>query len=129
MIEEFDHFPQVEEILDRIINKLVRAAAFQIEGGAKSRAPVDTGFLKNSIYTRTEDSSDAAPMGGGLGQTLFPEVEAPGHNEALVAVGATYGIYVEYGTSRAAAQPYLTPAAEAVRADFIAAMQRLGDDL
>ena len=40
-----------------------------------------------------------------------------------VRAGAEYGIYVEMGTRHMAAQPYLTPAAEFVRAGFLRAMR------
>ena len=41
-----------------------------------------------------------------------------GDLEAVVSVGAEYGVYQEYGTSRMPAQPYLTPAVEANRRPF-----------
>jgi len=42
-----------------------------------------------------------------------------------VDVFAEYAGYVEFGTSRQRAQPYLTPAAEAVRPGFEAAMTQI----
>lgn len=72
------------------LKRLVRRTALSIEAQAKISAPVDTGFLRNSI------------------STSFPD-ELTG----VVSVGAEYGIYVEMGTVRTAAQPYLLPAAEA----------------
>jgi len=40
-------------------------------------------------------------------------------NGWVVGVGVDYGAYVEFGTSRMAAQPYLFPAArQAMRSDF-----------
>lgn len=124
-MEEFNHFEQLADEIDQKANQLVRAAAFKIERGAKQRAAVDTGFMRNSIYVRTEDSSDRQSGGGGPGQTLFPELEAAAHNEAWIAVGALYGIFLEYGTSKMAAQPYLTPAVEAERQPFLDAVRQL----
>lgn len=122
-MEAFDHWQQVADEIDHKINQIVRAAAFKVERGAKQRAAVDTGFMRNSIYVRTEDSSDRRGASGGPGQTLFPELEAAAHNEAFVAVGAAYGIFLEYGTSKMAAQPYLTPAVEAERQPFLDAIK------
>jgi HK97 gp10 family phage protein len=68
--------------------------AFDLEGEAKRRAPVDTGFLRTSIR--------AVPGAGLL--------------HAEVVVTADYAAFVEYGTVRMAARPYLTPAAELVAA-------------
>ena len=44
---------------------------------------------------------------------------------ASVDVGASYGIYQEYGTYKMATHPFMTPAAEAVRPSFMAAMRQL----
>lgn len=82
---------------------IVKKAAFDVEGGAKDRAPVKTGFLKNSIATEFEN--------GGLQATIGPAAE--------------YGIYVELGTKRMRARPYLKPAFERVRAGFIRAWESL----
>lgn len=73
------------------LGALVWTAALQIKQQAKIKAPVDTGFLRNSIQTEQ------------LGDLM-----------AMVTVGAEYGVYVEFGTSRAPAQPFLLPAFEQV---------------
>jgi HK97 gp10 family phage protein len=72
------------------ITKGLKAAGFVVEGAAKIKAPIDTGFLKNSI------------------QTLDPQVsDVSGHVD--VAVFAEYAAHVEYGTVNMEAQPYLRP--------------------
>ena len=99
----------------------VRRTAFKVEEYAKVGAPVDTGFLRNSIYTVTHDSSgytrasnDAHAQNADA--VMLPEVEAPSDAlTAIVAVGAEYGAHVNYGTARAAAQPYLDEAIEQAR--------------
>lgn len=70
------------------VRAAVRKTLFDIEQDAKATAPVDTGNLRNSISTEVEYGG----MGGEVGPT------------------AEYGIYVELGTSRMGAQPYLGPA-------------------
>lgn len=84
--------------------RIVAKTALDLEGHAKTRAPVDTGFLRASIQ--------ALKVGTAHWQ---------------VRVGADYGVYVEFGTRYMAAQPYLNPAADAVRGPFIAAMQRIAE--
>lgn len=122
-MEEFNHWDTVAEEIDEAVNKLVRKTAFEVEAKAKRSAPVDTGFLRNSIYVRTEDSSDARGQGG----ELFPELPAAEHNAAYIAVGATYGQYVEWGTSRMPAHPFLVPAVEAIRQPFLGALDKLAN--
>lgn len=58
---------------------------------AKGNAPVLSGALRDSIH-----------------------VESDG-DDHVVVVGADYGAFVELGTSKVAAQPYLGPAAAKVR--------------
>ena len=54
---KYNHIPEIIKKLPQIQDKLVRAAAFNIERAAKRNAPVDTGLLKNSIYTVTARES------------------------------------------------------------------------
>ena len=91
------------KVLDRIAanlgknaDQIVHSLAFEVEATAKTLAPVDTGALKNSINTKK------------VKESLYH-----------VQDGVHYGIYQEYGTSRMAAQPFMTPAIERVR-KFIA---------
>lgn len=76
-------------------------AAHDIEADAKTRAPVLTGNLKNSLQA----SGDGVSW--------------------RVDAAANYAVYVEFGTSRAGAQPYLVPAVERVRPVFLAALRSL----
>lgn len=120
----FNKLPKTAAGLHRAVSQAIRKTAFDIQADAASRAPVDTGFLRASIYTVTSRSSNygkgrASKHGGkanvakGIYQELLPEIEPPPDDlEAYVAVGASYGLYVEYGTVYMPAQPYFTPAAE-----------------
>jgi HK97 gp10 family phage protein len=76
-------------------------AALDIEAHAKTRAPVDTGALKNAI----------AASGSGLEW----RVDSPVH----------YSVYQEFGTSRMAAHPYMVPAVEIVRPRYLAALKAI----
>ena len=80
----------------REASEIVRAAAFLCQRTAAQFVPVDTGFLRSSITV-------GRPDGGQLG---------PGDLAAQVGPEANYGAFVEFGTSNAGAQPYMTPAAE-----------------
>jgi HK97 gp10 family phage protein len=86
---------------ERRVNAAVQSTAKAIVKGAKERAPVDTGHLKQSIKAeRLED------------------------DQALVTVDTrddrhpSYAAYQEYGTRYHGAQPFLIPAAEAEREPF-----------
>lgn len=85
--------------LPGLANAIVGKTVADIEAEAKALVPVDTGALKNSITG-----------------------EMTGTAEGQVSVGQEYGPYVEYGTARQAAQPYLTPAADRARPRLVAAV-------
>lgn len=138
----FNHFPQIAERVTKATSKIVRKVAFDVQADAASLAPVDTGFLKNSIYVVTADKSTygggvsvaRAPKAGKKGYVsrgqlkgfvkrkerqraqeamLLSEVAGPPDDQtAYVAVGASYGIYLEYGTRYMPAQPYFYPAVQ-----------------
>lgn len=127
--------PHVPGALNEAISKAVRKAAFDIQARAAQMAPVDTGFLKASIYVVTHDDStyDAAgdrAAGRNSEADMLPEVSTPPDDRtAYVAVGASYGVYVELGTRNAPAQPYLLPAAEIVKPQYLAALRGLEGEL
>lgn len=156
-MEEFNHFGQIAENVPKVLGQIVRKTAFDIEAGAKQRAAVDTGFLKNSIYsvTSTKSTYGRAVQKAKLGKNkagvstkahlkkyvkhlerqrkqesmLLAEVGGADEQTAYVAVGAEYGIYVELGTTRMPAQPYFYPAVEAARPGFEAALSAVESKL
>ena len=88
-------------------SRVVRGAAFLCQRTAVQLAPVDTGFLRSSITV-------GRPDGGSLG---------PRDLAAQVGPEAAYGGFVEFGTSNAGAQPYMTPAAEQTAVWFVEQMR------
>lgn len=73
------------------IDREIKVSSVRIEAEGKKRAPVDTGFMRRSIRHDPQ-----APF-------LTGRVEAAAH----------YSGFVELGTYRSRAQPYLFPAVEA----------------
>ena len=98
----FNKLPELRGQVRRRAADAVTKAAFDVEAQAKALAPVDTGALKSSIQAQPE-----------------------GDLAARVDVGAEYGIYVEFGTRKMRAQPFLEPAAEQVKPSFEAAMRQV----
>src|SRR5579859_141775 len=108
---DYNHLPQAVEALHKAIVEAIAQAAHDVEEEAKARAAVRTGYMRDHIYRVTHEGSDYQS-----GADVLPEVEKPSDDTtAYVAAGASYSIYVEMGTSRAHAQPFLLPAADAVR--------------
>lgn len=99
--------------------EIMVALAFEIEAGAKSRAAVDTGAMRASIYTVTKTSDgygsaqSAAKSANGKA-ALSPHPKPSGNVVAAVGPSVEYAGHVELGTSKMAAQPFLVPAVEDV---------------
>jgi hypothetical protein len=81
---------------DSMPPNIVEEFAAEVESYAKGFAPVDTGALMNSIQWF---------MVGEATARIQPDVD--------------YDIYQELGTYKMAAQPFLTPAIEAVAGRFL----------
>lgn len=97
----------LNRLIDRIpANKrqLVKSVAFQVEALAKMKAPVDTGALRNSIYTSIRDSNN--PPTEATESLPTPDNEVT----AFVGPSVEYAIYQELGTHIMSAQPFLLPA-------------------
>lgn len=84
------------------VDAVVRRTAGVMMGRMRILAPIDTGFLRNSITVQK------------LAQATY-----------AVAVGAEYGFWVNYGTRRLRAQPFFEPAVEEARRYFEAELKKL----
>lgn len=82
----FDKSRQVKLAVEKGIKLGLYTSALLVEGSATRLAAVDTGRLRGSITHRINNY------------------------EALIGTNVEYAPYVELGTSRMAAQPYLEPA-------------------
>ena len=116
----FNLLPSVIDMFGGIADKLVTEAASQIMVIARDNCPEDTGFLMSSIYMETHSESTygqgiESPPGDSY---QLEQIEQPPSGTAYVAVAANYGIYVEMGTRKMGAQPYLIPALEQVGQSF-----------
>ena len=85
------------------VRQVVLIAAHNTERRAKELVPVDTGDTKNSIEVRP----------------------GPGDMEAEVGPTTDYAPFLEFGTRRMAARPFMVPAAEAERGPFMAALKAI----
>lgn len=98
--------PNLAKAIQQEASRIVRRTALNIEAEAKQLAPVDTGTLRASITTYVDD---------------------PLH--AVVATNADYAVYQEFGTRHQSGQPFMTPAADSERQNFIDAMRKLEQGL
>lgn len=90
------------------IDAAVKETALAVEARAKVAAPRDPA---------RPPLDPSRPVTGFLRGSIAADPVEPGH--WLVNVGAEYGLYQEMGTSRIPARPFLGPAVEAERQNFI----------
>jgi len=86
-----ERLKKIEKTATNNIEQALINSALFVERDAKINAPVDTGRLRQSITHKAENF---------------------GSNNPAVTIGTNveYSKYVEYGTSKAPAQPFLFPA-------------------
>jgi len=97
-------FARLPEVVRNQINEATSQTAMAVQAGAKARAPVRTGLLRRSIK-RSMDKRRGA---------------------AKVRATAPHAHLVEFGTVRMSARPFLLPAAEAERHNYIARAREAG---
>lgn len=118
---DFSELERIQGDLAENVEKVVKAAGFEIEAEAKKIAPRDTGAMANSIYTVTRNyngyssAKQSAQASAGKRKTNFvqlPRIQQL-KNKIIARIGPSvdYGVYVELG-GRGRAQPYLSPAVE-----------------
>lgn len=84
-----DNTDQVLKELDNAMERALTRIGLAAEGYAKKEAPVDTGNLQNSITHAVE----------------------MGEKAAYIGTNVEYASYVEFGTYKMEAKPFLRPAA------------------
>jgi HK97 gp10 family phage protein len=85
---DFDYIPALIAKVEANSRSTPKAVADRVAQAARGIVPVDTGQLRDSIVTQVVKTG----------------------KEAEVLVLTDYAAYVEYGTYRMSAQPYLGPA-------------------
>jgi hypothetical protein len=97
VVVRFNHIPEARRVSHQAASELVRAVGHEIEryvkqsfGNSPSAAGgppgVDTGALRASIHVELVDALTV-----------------------LVSDGVAYGVYLEFGTTRMAARPFMLP--------------------
>lgn len=96
-----NRIPSIVAVFPGEVSAAVKKTAFDIEASAKTLAPVDTGALRGSIAADAQEFS----------ATISPHTE--------------YAVYVELGTYKMAAKPYMRPAADKNAPKFARAITKI----
>lgn len=95
-VEVNDHTDEVKSAVSDAILAALEAVGLTAEGYAKLLCPVDTGRLRNSISHAVDEDE----------KTVY------------IGTNVEYAPYVELGTSKQKAQPFLRPAATTHRDEY-----------
>jgi HK97 gp10 family phage protein len=87
---------EIANALEVALQTAMQETAAEAKAEAQALAPVDTGLLRSSIY------ADVDARGGSARRTLVIGADAP------------YSAYVELGTGRQRAQPFIRPAVDRI---------------
>lgn len=87
----------IDESIIPELRTIVKNNGVQLVQGAQKRSPVDTGALRRSIRLSLEN----------------------GNLKAVVKTNVPYAKFVEYGTIRQKAQPYMRPSLRVQKAKFV----------
>lgn len=126
----FNRFPQIMHELPRLTDQVVRATAYAIrdsavssmEGGKSGREYRVPG-VPGGVHRASAPGEAPAILFGQLANSV--DVMLPEQNLALVTVNDEKGPWMEFGTSRQAARPFLSPAADKHRDEFAHAMRSI----
>lgn len=111
-----------------MVDKAIRMTAFDIEAIAKSLAAVDTGAMRDSIFTKTSMGSNMPSSVIGDRELHDPTPGEPPLMTAYIAPSVNYAYWVEFGTGKMAAQPFMTPAVEKADESFAKHMKQIFEE-
>ena len=92
----------------KVVNKSAWETGLIVEGQAKVLSPEDTGRLAASITTQSLTQGTIPNGSGAVPTDLISKPRDP--QEVLVGTPVFYGPYMEFGTIKTDAQPFLRPA-------------------
>lgn len=118
----FNKFPQIARGLPIECGKVVAEAVLGIEAHIKQNmAAAKSGAMYGDHQASAPGEAPAIDTGV-LAASIQTEISG---TEGQVFTNAEYAEFLEFGTVRMAARPYMTPAAEAARTPFMNAMRDL----
>ena len=91
----------IDESIVPELRTIVKNNGIQLTQGAQKRSPVDTGALRRSIRLSLENNN----------------------LKAVVRTNVPYAKFVEYGTIRQKAQPYMRPSLRVQKVKFVKAIK------
>jgi len=100
----------------KTIKQLTIESCIRVHAEAVLKAPFRYGQLRNSLMWKISDGKGGFNQAGGESAPSDQELTSiPKKDEGYVGTNSSYAHHLEFGTKYMAAQPYLRPAADAVK--------------
>lgn len=119
-----DRRKEIVNVKNNAIERALTAVGMQGEGYAKIKCPVQTGLLRNSItfavngsspnatsYSANKPSSKNGEVKTGSYEGNFSNSKDSTNQSVYIGTNVEYATFVEFGTSKRKAKPFLKPAA------------------
>ena len=114
--------PDWKKRVEKVGFRGVIECGLAISAQAKALSPYITNRLRDSITVQWRGGGTAPDAAAKAGDTIG----TPEAGTVAVGTNVEYAPYVEYGTSRSMAQPYLRPAIDLVRGKAVQIVEREG---
>jgi hypothetical protein len=93
-----------------------------IEGQAAALCQVDTGRLRGSISVQSAKRSHVIDPGKAMATDI---IQRPSHGDTVyVGTNCFYGPYIEYGTVRSGAQPFMRPSLDLAKGRVVTLIRK-----
>ena len=123
---EWDGETFKQTIIPKVESKSVREAALFCQGQAVLLCPVDKGRLRGSISVKLRGQESIKNAGSGKAQAGDFIKDEPMEKVAHVGTNVFYSEFIEFGTAKMGAQPYLRPAADLTEGKSVTIVERAG---
>lgn len=117
------HGPDWKKRIERLGFRGVIELGLAIVEQAKYLSPYDTNRLRDSITAQWQGGSSPAGPKAEAGDII----RTPEAGTVAVGTNVEYAPYMEYGTSRSSAKPYLRPAIDLVAGRAVKIVKRAGE--
>ena len=115
-VDIINNSDEVRDKLERAVERALVECGIVAEGHAKMKCPVDTGRLRGSIVYATSTSRSEGQSPAEPGD--YTPKGTPPKGEVHIGTNVEYGPFVELGTSKRKAKPFLRPAIENHKSEY-----------
>lgn len=120
------HGKKVMSVTDQAKIKALTAGALVVHGAAVNLSAIDTGNLRGSISYTVDNAVYGQDSGGGKAASKDQYIKPTSDKDAAyIGTNVEYAPFLEFGTSKMDAQPFLRPALDNNKAKVARLMKKI----